>query len=68
MSLGTSVLVLSLITSSLVGGTFAKYTSTVAGSDSAQVAKFDFTVKDKQNNVLKKRRLSDHRPVRYRAG
>ncbi len=54
MSLGTSVLVLSLITSSLVGGTFAKYTSTVAGSDSARVAKFDFTVKDKQDHVLKK--------------
>lgn len=53
MSLGTSVLALSLITSSLVGGTFAKYTSTVAGSDSARVAKFDFTVSDSKDPTLK---------------
>lgn len=55
MSLGTSVLVLSLITSSLVGGTFAKYTSTVAGSDSARVAKFDFTVTDLKDTALTKK-------------
>lgn len=53
MSLGTSVLALSLITSSLVGGTFAKYTSTVAGSDTARVAKFNFEVKS-GNTVLTK--------------
>lgn len=53
MSLGTSVLVLSLITSSLVGGTFAKYTSTVAGNDTARVAKFDFDVKSGTNALTK---------------
>lgn len=53
MSLGTSVLALSLITSSLVGGTFAKYTSTVAGSDTARVAKFNFKV-ESGNTVLSK--------------
>lgn len=53
MSLGTSVLVLSLITSSLVGGTFAKYTSTVAGNDTARVAKFDFDVKSGTDALTK---------------
>ncbi|WP_418668284.1 hypothetical protein [Allofournierella sp.] len=37
----------------MVGGTFAKYTSTVAGSDSARVAKFDFDVKSGTDALTK---------------
>lgn len=36
------LLVLTLMTSCFVGGTFAKYTSTVTGSDTATVAKWSF--------------------------
>ena len=38
------LLVLTLITSCFVGGTFAKYTTKAEGSDSARVAKFGVTV------------------------
>ncbi len=37
------LLVLTLITSCFVGGTFAKYTTSAEGSDSARVAKWGFT-------------------------
>ena len=37
------LLVLTLMTSCFVGGTFAKYVSTVTGSDTARVAKWAFT-------------------------
>ena len=36
------LLVLTLITSCFVGGTFAKYTTSANGSDSARVAKWGF--------------------------
>ena len=37
------LLVLTLITSCFVGGTFAKYTTSASGNDSARVAKWGFT-------------------------
>lgn len=40
MRAATLLLVLTLITSCFVGGTFAKYTTQIAGSDTARVAKF----------------------------
>lgn len=36
--MGAAAMVLTLVTASLVGGTFAKYTSTVSGTGTAQVA------------------------------
>lgn len=44
MRVGVSLLVLTLITSCFVGGTFAKYTTGDSGSDTARVAKFGVTV------------------------
>lgn len=44
--LGVLALVLTLVTSSLVSGTYSKYTSQVTGNDTARVAKFAFNVKD----------------------
>lgn len=46
MRLASLLLVLVLMTSSVVGGTFAKYTSTQSGSDTARVAKWSFNVGD----------------------
>lgn len=44
MRAGVLLLVLTLITSCFVGGTFAKYTTNGKGEDSARVAKFGVTV------------------------
>lgn len=44
MRVGVSLLALMLITSCFVGGTFAKYTTSGSGSDTARVAKFGVTV------------------------
>ena len=44
MRVGVSMLALTLITSCFVGGTFAKYTTSGKGNDSARVAKFGVTV------------------------
>lgn len=41
--LGGAALVLTLVTASLVGGTFAKYTKTISGTATATVAKFNLT-------------------------
>lgn len=38
--MGAAAMVLTLVTASLVGGTFAKYTSTVSGTGTAQVAEW----------------------------
>ncbi|HOL61518.1 MAG TPA: hypothetical protein PLS05_06555 [Clostridia bacterium] len=46
MRIGLISLVLALATTCLLGGTFAKYTTTVSGSDSIQVAKFAFKATD----------------------
>lgn len=43
--LGFLALVLTLITTSLVSGTFAKYTKEVKGTDTVRAAKFEFDVK-----------------------
>lgn len=40
------VLIITLVTWSLVSGTFAKYTETVSGTDSTKVANFAYTVED----------------------
>ena len=44
MRVGVTLLALTLITSCFVGGTFAKYTTSGNGSDTARVAKFGVTV------------------------
>ncbi len=41
-----SVLCVTLVSFSLTGGLFAKYTSSVSGSDSARVAKYDVSVSE----------------------
>ena len=46
------VLVLTLVTWSLVSGTFAKYTETVSGTDSAKVANFAYTVEDANGSEM----------------
>ena len=48
------MLVLVLITSSFVGGTFAKYTTSGNGGDSARVAKFGVTITAKNDTMFKK--------------
>ena len=45
MRIAALLLVLTLATSCFVGGTFAKYTSTATGSDTATVAKWDIQLK-----------------------
>ena len=45
--LGIFTVMVALVSLSLVSGTWAKYTSTVSGEDSANVAKWAFTVSDK---------------------
>lgn len=52
LRIGLVALVLTLATACLLGGTFAKYTTTVAGKDSIQVAKFNFVAKDKDGVAL----------------
>ena len=42
MRLAAVLLVLTLLSTSVIGGTFAKYTTTVSSSDSARVAKWGF--------------------------
>ncbi|MDD4565910.1 MAG: hypothetical protein PHE79_10620, partial [Eubacteriales bacterium] len=44
--IGFLALVLTLVTASLVSGTFAKYTTAVSGKDTVRVAKFDVAVGD----------------------
>ena len=39
-----TLMALTLITTCFVGGTFAKYTTTGGGNDSARVAKFGVTI------------------------
>ena len=46
MRLASVLLVLTLLTTSVISGTFAKYTSTVTGSATATVAKWSFEVND----------------------
>jgi len=50
--LGVLALVLTLVTSSLVSGTYSKYVSTSTGSDTARVAKFDFNLNDGTSTAL----------------
>ena len=46
MRAATLLMVLTLMTSCFVGSTFAKYTSTASGSDTARVAKWSIKVED----------------------
>lgn len=48
MRLASLLLVLVLMTSSIVGGTFAKYTTTANASDTARVAKWDIQINGNQ--------------------
>lgn len=45
-------IMLTLISSALVSGTYAKYASAVSGSDTVRVAKFAFNLKDKTGAVV----------------
>lgn len=47
---GAAAVVLTLVTASLVGGTFAKYTSTVNGTGTAQAAKWAIAFKEGTNS------------------
>ena len=44
MRLASAVLVCTLLTTSVISGTFAKYTSTSSASDNARVAKWGVTL------------------------
>ena len=68
VKLGLLALILTLVTTSLVSGTFAKYTSQVSGTDTARVAKFEFDVKEgdtelEDNTVLDIFGLTDETAV-----
>lgn len=45
------VAVLTLITASLVSGTFAKYTTEVSGTDTVRVAKFEFDIAEGSTDI-----------------
>lgn len=46
LRIGLIALVLAIATTCLVGGTFAKYTTTVSGNDTIEVARFGFNAND----------------------
>lgn len=50
--IGAAAVVLTLVTASLVGGTFAKYTSTVSATGTASVAKWAVAFKEGADNTL----------------
>lgn len=52
--MGAAAMVLTLVTASLVGGTFARYTSTVSGTATATAAKWDvkFTKNDADKTTM----------------
>lgn len=50
---GAAAMVLTLVTASLVGGTFAKYTSTVSGTASATVAQWKVDLTDGTSTLKK---------------
>jgi len=50
--IGAAAVVLTLVTSSLVGGTFAKYTSSANGTANATVAKWNVAFKEGDSNTL----------------
>ena len=49
--IGAAAVVLTLVTGSLVGGTFAKYTSTAIGTGTAQVAAWKIAMKEGTNPI-----------------
>ena len=49
--IGAAAVVLTLVTSSLVGGTFAKYTSSTTGTGTAQVAKWAIAFKEGSDTI-----------------
>lgn len=53
MRLASALLVLVLLTTSIVGGTFAKYTTTANSNDTARVAKWGVTVTATNDSVFK---------------
>lgn len=50
--IGAAAVVLTLVTGSLVGGTFAKYTSTVTGTGKATVAAWKIAMKEGEKNAI----------------
>lgn len=52
MRLASALLVLTLLTTSVISGTFAKYTTSASGNDSARVAKFGVTVAATGNDAF----------------
>ena len=51
LRLGALTLLLTLITTTLLSGTFAKYVKQVSGSDTVRVSKFAFNLKDGTNTL-----------------
>ena len=51
LRLGLLAMVLTLVTMPMVSSTYAKYTSSVTGSDTARVAKFAFNIKDGEETI-----------------
>lgn len=49
--LGALALTLTMVTTCLLGGTLAKYTTTVSGTDSVTVAKFGYEANDGANDI-----------------
>ncbi|WP_276949917.1 hypothetical protein [Enterocloster lavalensis] len=56
--IGAAAVVLTLVTSSLVGGTFAKYATSVTGSASATVAKWNVTFKNGEGAFTKDSKIA----------
>lgn len=50
MRAASGLLVATLLTTSVISGTFAKYTSSASGKDTARVAKWEITYKDNSTN------------------
>lgn len=53
MRLASVLLICVLLTTSVISGTFAKYTSTATAADTARVAKWEINYSDKVNNTAK---------------
>lgn len=63
LRLAAVLLVLVMLSTSMVAGRYARYTSTVTASDSARVAKYEITVSSEPNESIA---LSESTPASYR--
>lgn len=59
LRLAVLTLVMTMITASLVSGTYSKYVLTATASDTARVAKFAFSMKDQNGNTMNQTTLSN---------